>query len=232
MEKSLIERIIEKLEEIDTHGWEFKKTYPESALTTRTNGFVFFIEPHTESGFILDKTYYFIRVEDEENNMCMTYPKEHEKNKGQEKIKQFYEKIYKSLTSYKEKELSEKFCSLLLVSGIKNLDLEKITQMLEKVNLDEWKISSYFNDKYNYPGFTVNFNGLKFYIIKCRDILNHYRLEIEDIERDAKICYHGKIIQNYKQKRLISRLYGKLYKNLKEGKEEKFQKKLDEFLTE
>lgn len=110
--------------------------------------------------------------------------------------------------------------------------LEKIVEKLEKLDLERWEW------KYGYTGptFCTKIGNLKVYVREEKNFgtfVNKYyhSLVIENRDESVSISYYNKNNQSVEEKE-IGQLYKKLYSNLKEIREKRFEEAINEFLSE
>lgn len=188
MEKPELEKVIEKLEKLDTREWEVSSyNLKKPVLTAKTNELTFYTKIYEKFDILLDKICHSIVIQDGNQKVFIEYEEEDTKNG---KINKFYEKLCKNLEKLKEDEFSRRIQDIIYSSGHEKKDVEKIIEKLETIDSKEWETDLNFKEnkrKPRRPDFILNLYGLRFSL--KRKILGSYILEIKNPEGNAKQTY-------------------------------------------
>jgi len=242
IKKPKLEKLITKLERLDTYQWKLEAGTHGLEFTADINGLIISVKPCLErrppiSGG--DLIYHSLVIQNREGNTRIEYSSSKKKSTEEKEIKKFYDSLWASLKENRDKEFAQLLNEFLSSQTDKKQDytanqkpdLGIVIRALEKIDDSKW----------NYelgdlgPRFTTKVNGLVFEVRKHFESIGlikdtfYHALVIKNTEGSIRIKYpNNKTIG----KEEIKKVYEHLYKNLIDTKHNEFTRMIDEMLSD
>lgn len=230
MEKPPLEKIIEKLKQLDINQWRWRETdYPKPEFYAEVCGLRFYMCKYNK--------YHYLAVSDWENNLITEYHNRNKNSFEEKEIKSLYNSLHERLKTQKTAEFSEMLDEFLsektgYKTSMKEPELEKVIAKLRQLDPRQWKMS-----KTNYGSeFITNANGLTFCLdadIDCSKFKEPYyhKLVIKNREGNIQIKYANSK-KDSSEEIGITTLYEKLRQALEKDRETKLEGLISNFLSE
>lgn len=228
MEKPPLEKIIEKLKQLDIHEWRWHESkYSGSEFIAKVYGLIFYMS-------ICDK-YHYLVIHDWEGNLIAEYHKRSKNSFEEKEIKSFYNNLHERLKTQKTAEFSEMLDEFLsekigYKTSMKEPELEKVIKKLESLDIRQW--TGHETGGY----FTTEVNGLTFSLSKKEDYRTfgsvvYHKLVIKNREGNIQIEYANSK-KDSPEEIGITTLYESLRCLLEKDRDAKFEELINNFLSE
>lgn len=107
MEKPPLEKVLEKLEKLDTQRWEWKHGYLGPAFTTRIGDLKFYLEKRKKYGAFADKFYYALTIQNIDGSVEIEYFNIEKQSVEEKELSRLHTKLYSTLKGIREKRFEE-----------------------------------------------------------------------------------------------------------------------------
>jgi hypothetical protein len=238
MEKLKLEKVIEKLEQLDAHQWTWGTwVYRDPTFTAKVSGLIFSIDKYEPTGTFKAKRYHSLTIADWEEHAWEEYHNTDKNSFEEKEISKFYNKLHERLKTHRVAEFSDMLDEFLSEKtdykvSMEKPEFKKVLAKLEQLDSNQWKMR-----KEGYGSkFTTTTNGLTFCLSLNKDVripksVYYHELTIKNREGNTQIIY-ADTKKDSLEEREISRLYEKLRMYLENDGYTKFTEILNTFLSE
>jgi len=221
MEKPDLDKVIEKLEQVDIREWEVldgAHTHQGPYFKLNRYGLTFLVgRPLNGPNSIT--------IENHNRNVHIVY------KRPSDKVNTFYYTLSKGVEQYQERDAVQRLSHILSEEDITKTSLEKVITRLKQIDIRAWKSKSFLDSIC--PELITEVSGITFSLTK--GVIAGYGLKIrynvQDKEKEFEIKYNKKTERKYIQN-LIGDFYETIYKELKETNEKEFEENIKDLLSE